>query len=84
MKNKYLFLIGRTSFSGSLPKCWKVQKLPVIQLLCDHQFKKYTVELSMSNQKYNDNHQIIDSLLGWVKSGEIAIPEIQRPLGSMY
>lgn len=33
----------------------------------------------MSNQKYNVNHQIIDSLLGWVKSGEIAIPEIQRP-----
>lgn len=32
----------------------------------------------MSNQKYNVNHQIIDSLLGWVKSGEIAIPEIQR------
>jgi hypothetical protein len=33
----------------------------------------------MSTQKYNVNHQIIDSLLGWVKSGEIAIPEIQRP-----
>lgn len=33
----------------------------------------------MSNQKYNVNHQIIESLLGWVKSGEIAIPEIQRP-----
>jgi len=33
----------------------------------------------MSTQKYNVNQNLIESLLVWVKSGEIAIPEIQRP-----
>jgi hypothetical protein len=30
-------------------------------------------------QKYSVNQQLIETLLAWVKSGEIAIPEIQRP-----
>lgn len=30
-------------------------------------------------QKYDVNQQLIETLLAWVKSGEIAIPEIQRP-----
>ncbi|MCA0362696.1 MAG: DUF262 domain-containing protein [Bacteroidetes bacterium] len=30
-------------------------------------------------QKYNVNQQLIENLLSWVNSGEIAIPEIQRP-----
>jgi hypothetical protein len=30
-------------------------------------------------QKYAVNQQLIETLLAWVKSGEIAIPEIQRP-----
>lgn len=30
-------------------------------------------------QKYSVNQQLIEILLAWVKSGEIAIPEIQRP-----
>jgi hypothetical protein len=30
-------------------------------------------------QKYAVNQQIIETLLAWVNSGEIAIPEIQRP-----
>lgn len=30
-------------------------------------------------QKYSVNQEIIETLLAWVKSGEIAIPEIQRP-----
>ncbi len=30
-------------------------------------------------QKYSVNQQLIETLLVWVKSGEIAIPEIQRP-----
>jgi len=33
----------------------------------------------MSLQKYSVNQHLIESLLTWVKSGEIAIPEIQRP-----
>lgn len=33
----------------------------------------------MSSQKYSVNQHLIDTLLSWVKSGEIAIPEIQRP-----
>lgn len=33
----------------------------------------------MQTQKYNVNQYLIEILLGWVKSGEIAIPEIQRP-----
>lgn len=33
----------------------------------------------MSSQKYSVNQQLVESLLSWVKSGEIAIPEIQRP-----
>jgi len=33
----------------------------------------------MSSQKYSVNQHLIEILLGWVKSGEIAIPEIQRP-----
>lgn len=30
-------------------------------------------------QKYSVNQHIIETILSWVKSGEIAIPEIQRP-----
>ena len=33
----------------------------------------------MSSQKYSVNQPLIESLITWVKSGEIAIPEIQRP-----
>ena len=33
----------------------------------------------MTIQRYSVTHQPIDTLLTWVKSGEIAIPEIQRP-----
>ncbi len=33
----------------------------------------------MSSQKYAVNQHLIETLLSWVKSGEIAIPEIQRP-----
>lgn len=33
----------------------------------------------MSTQKYSVNQHLIETLLSWVKSGEIAIPEIQRP-----
>lgn len=29
--------------------------------------------------KYDVNNSSIDSILGWIKAGEIAIPEIQRP-----
>jgi hypothetical protein len=33
----------------------------------------------MTSQKYAVNQHLIETLLSWVKSGEIAIPEIQRP-----
>lgn len=33
----------------------------------------------MKTQKYAVNQHLIETLLAWVKSGEIAIPEIQRP-----
>jgi len=33
----------------------------------------------MAIQKYSVNQHLIETLLSWVKSGEIAIPEIQRP-----
>ena len=33
----------------------------------------------MTSQKYAVNQHLIETLLAWVKSGEIAIPEIQRP-----
>jgi hypothetical protein len=33
----------------------------------------------MQAQKYTVNQHLIETLLVWVKSGEIAIPEIQRP-----
>jgi len=33
----------------------------------------------MTTQKYAVNQHLIETLLAWVKSGEIAIPEIQRP-----
>lgn len=33
----------------------------------------------MSAQRYSVNQHLIETLLSWVKSGEIAIPEIQRP-----
>lgn len=33
----------------------------------------------MATQKYSVTPQPIETLLTWVKSGEIAIPEIQRP-----
>ena len=33
----------------------------------------------MAIQKYSVNQHLIKTVLSWVKSGEIAIPEIQRP-----
>lgn len=33
----------------------------------------------MASQKYSVNQHLIETLLAWVKSGDIAIPEIQRP-----
>jgi len=33
----------------------------------------------MQTQKYSVNQHLIETLLAWVNSGEIAIPEIQRP-----
>lgn len=33
----------------------------------------------MATQKYSVNQQLTETVLTWVKSGEIAIPEIQRP-----
>lgn len=33
----------------------------------------------MQTQKYSVNQHLIETLVTWVKSGEIAIPEIQRP-----
>jgi len=33
----------------------------------------------MSSQRYSVNQPLIEILIAWVKSGEIAIPEIQRP-----
>jgi hypothetical protein len=33
----------------------------------------------MGSQKYAVNQHLIETMLAWVKSGEIAIPEIQRP-----
>ncbi len=33
----------------------------------------------MELQKYSVNQHLIETILAWVKSGEIAIPEIQRP-----
>lgn len=33
----------------------------------------------MKSQKYSVNQHLIETVLSWIKSGEIAIPEIQRP-----
>jgi hypothetical protein len=33
----------------------------------------------MQTQKYSVNQHLIETLIAWIKSGEIAIPEIQRP-----
>jgi len=33
----------------------------------------------MKTQKYSVNQHLIETILSWVKSDEIAIPEIQRP-----
>src|SRR5664280_1628292 len=33
----------------------------------------------MKIQKYSVNQHLIETILAWVNSGEIAIPEIQRP-----
>ncbi len=35
--------------------------------------------LKLDMQKYSVNQHLIETLLAWVNSGEIAIPEIQRP-----
>mgnify|MGYP003381222228 CR=1 FL=1 len=34
----------------------------------------------MQIQKYSIRQPLIESLLAWVKEGEITIPEIQRPM----
>jgi uncharacterized protein with ParB-like and HNH nuclease domain len=34
---------------------------------------------ALNTQKYSVNQHLIETILAWVKSGEIAIPEIQRP-----
>src|SRR6266700_6317653 len=35
--------------------------------------------MAMQEQKYSVNQHLLETILVWVKSGEIAIPEIQRP-----
>jgi len=35
--------------------------------------------MTMQTQKYSIQQPLIERLLAWVKEGEIAIPEIQRP-----
>jgi len=35
--------------------------------------------MQMETQHYSVNQQSISNILGWVQSGEVAIPEIQRP-----
>jgi uncharacterized protein with ParB-like and HNH nuclease domain len=35
--------------------------------------------IHMKTQKYSVNQHLIQILLSWLRSGEIAIPEIQRP-----
>lgn len=35
--------------------------------------------MSSASQKYAVNQHLVETLLAWIKSGEIAIPEIQRP-----
>jgi hypothetical protein len=32
-----------------------------------------------NTQKYSVNQHLIENVMSWVKSGELAIPEIQRP-----
>lgn len=38
---------------------------------------KVILEIKMA--KYSVNQYPVETLLSWIKSGEIAIPEIQRP-----
>jgi hypothetical protein len=33
----------------------------------------------MDKQKYSVNQELLESIISWIRSGEIAIPEIQRP-----
>ncbi|MFB6306918.1 MAG: DUF262 domain-containing protein, partial [Flavobacteriales bacterium] len=33
----------------------------------------------MDKQKYSVNQELLETLISWVRSGEVAIPEIQRP-----
>ena len=35
--------------------------------------------MQMQTQKYSVNQQFTETILAWVNSGEIAVPEIQRP-----
>ena len=35
--------------------------------------------MSTEGPKYTIHQQSIDTILAWIKSGEIAIPEMQRP-----
>jgi len=37
------------------------------------------VQTSTPSQKYSVNQHLAETILSWIKSGEIAIPEIQRP-----
>lgn len=47
--------------------------------LCGSCWRSQEAPLSMSTQRYSVTPHPIETLLTWVKSGEIAIPEIQRP-----
>lgn len=42
-------------------------------------FEMTNTTSALRSQKYAVNQHLIESILTWVKSGEIAIPEIQRP-----
>src|SRR6266851_4056822 len=41
--------------------------------------RKHQQRMAMQEQKYSVNQHLLETILVWVKSGEIAIPEIQRP-----
>ncbi len=36
--------------------------------------------MALETQKYSVNQYLVNNILNWVQSGEIAIPEIQRPI----
>ena len=68
-----------SNVSTQIRRDWYYFIRGIARLAASEKDNPATTNRQLKMQKYAVNQQLIETLLAWVNSGEIAIPEIQRP-----